>query len=228
MESGKLKEENENNSQLDKQTVHSQLPKGWEIKKLGEVCDIFNGLWKGKNEPFIEIGVIRNTNFTKDGFLDDRDIAYLPVEVKQYEKRKLQFGDIILEKSGGGPKQPVGRVIVFEKKNGEYSFSNFTSTIRIKDETNLFYKYLHRFLFWQHLSGETEAMQRRSTGIRNLQLKEYKQIQVPIPPLPEQKRIVSILDRAFEAIDQAKANAEQNLKNAKELFQSKMQREAFS
>ena len=45
----------------------------------------------------------------------------------------------------------------------------------------------------------------------------------PIPPLPEQKRIVSILDRAFEAIDKAKANAQQNLKNAKELFESYLQ-----
>ncbi len=50
-----------------------------------------------------------------------------------------------------------------------------------------------------------------------------KEIQIPIPPLPEQKRIVSILDRAFKAIDQAKANAEQNLKNAKELFESYLQ-----
>lgn len=52
-------------------------------------------------------------------------------------------------------------------------------------------------------------------------VKEYS---IPIPPLPEQKRIVSLLDRAFEAIDQAKANAEQNLKNAKELFESYLNR----
>jgi type I restriction enzyme S subunit len=42
-------------------------------------------------------------------------------------------------------------------------------------------------------------------------------------PLPEQKRIVSILDECFAAIDKAKANAEQNLKNAKELFESQLQ-----
>ena len=200
------------------------LPKGWEIKKLGEVCEVYNGLWKGKKEPFLEVGVIRNTNFTKDGFLDDSNIAYLPVEVKQYEKRKLQFGDIILEKSGGGPKQPVGRVVPFEKKEGEFSFSNFTSVIRIKDDKLLNYTFLHRFLFWTYMSGVTEKMQRRSTGIRNLQLKEYKQIPIPIPPLPEQKRIVSILDKVFSAIEQSRNNAEQNLKNAKELFDSYLNR----
>ncbi len=143
-----MKNESEN---MNKELTTNNLPltiekEGWEMKKLGEVCVVFNGLWKGKKEPFIEVGVIRNTNFTKDGFLDDSDIAYLPVEVKQYEKRKMQFGDIILEKSGGGPKQPVGRVIPFEKKEGEFSFSNFTSVIRIKDNNFLNYTFLPKYM----------------------------------------------------------------------------------
>ena len=45
----------------------------------------------------------------------------------------------------------------------------------------------------------------------------------PLLPLPQQKQIVSILDKAFAAIDTAKANAEQNLQNAKELFESYLQ-----
>ncbi|MEI6062155.1 MAG: restriction endonuclease subunit S, partial [Bacteroidota bacterium] len=61
------------------------------------------------------------------------------------------------------------------------------------------------------------------TGIRNLKFDEYKAIEIPLPPLPEQHRIVSILDKAFAAIATAKANAEQNLKNAKELFESYLQ-----
>ena len=48
-------------------------------------------------------------------------------------------------------------------------------------------------------------------------------VEIPIPPLPEQQRIVEILDKAFVAIDKAKQNAEQNLRNAKEVFQSKLQ-----
>lgn len=52
-------------------------------------------------------------------------------------------------------------------------------------------------------------------------------VKIPIPPLPEQKRIVAILDEAFEAIDQAKANIERNIENAEELFQSKLN-EIFS
>jgi type I restriction enzyme, S subunit len=50
----------------------------------------------------VTVGVIRNTNFTKDGSIDDSEIAWLDVETKKFEKRKLKFGDLILEKSGGG------------------------------------------------------------------------------------------------------------------------------
>ena len=125
---------------------------GWETQSLDNLCDFKNGLWKGKRPPFVKVGVIRNTNFTKGGILDDSDIAYLEVEKKQYETRRLEFGDLILERSGGGPKQAVGRVIAFEKEAGEFSFSNFTSIIRIKDKTRLHHSFLHKFyIFYMRL-----------------------------------------------------------------------------
>lgn len=200
------------------------MKKYWEIRKLSEICDFGNGLWTGKKPPFINVGVIRNTNFTKEGTLDDSDIVFLNVEQSQFVKRKLKFGDIILEKSGGGPKQPVGRVIVFDKEEGNYSFSNFTSVIRINNPKQTDHNYLHRFLFFSYISGVTETMQSHSTGIRNLKFDDYKGIEVPLPPISEQQRIVAILYEAFASIAKAKANAEQNLKNAKELFESYLQR----
>jgi len=196
------------------------MKKGWDIKPLQDFCDFGNGLWTGKKPPYIEVGVIRNTNFTKDGELDDSDIVYLNVEQSQFIKRKLQFGDIILEKSGGGPKQPVGRVVIFDKEDGDFSFSNFTSVIRIRDSRQVFYKFLHRYLYHQYINGVTEKMQSHSTGIRNLKFDDYKQITVPILPLPEQQRIVSILDESFASIAKVKDNAEKNLANAWEVFES--------
>ncbi len=196
---------------------------GWATKTLEEACEFSNGLWKGEKEPFVNVGVIRNTNFTKDGALDDSDIAYLDVEVKKFEKRRLQFGDIILEKSGGGPKQPVGRVALFDKDDGLFSFSNFTSAIRVKNPNELDFRFLHKHLFWTYLSGVTEGMQSHSTGIRNLDGNAYKAIQIAIPPLPEQHRIVAILDEAFDGIATAKANTEKNLHNARSLFESHLQ-----
>jgi type I restriction enzyme S subunit len=197
--------------------------KSWEVKKLEDIFEFSNGLWTGKKPPFIEVGVIRNTNFTKDCEFDDSDIAYLNVEQSQFAKRKLQYGDLILEKSGGGPKQAVGRVVVFDKHDGDFSFSNFTSLMRVKNPKELDFNYLHKYLFFSYLSGATEKMQSHSTGIRNLKFNEYKQILVPVPPLPEQKQIVKILNEVFEKIAKAKENTEKNLKNAHELFESYLQ-----
>jgi type I restriction enzyme S subunit len=196
------------------------MKNGWETKSLEEVCQFSNGLWKGEKPPFVNVGVIRNTNFTKEGTLDDSDIEYLDVEAKKLEKRRLQFGDIILEKSGGGPKQPVGRVALFDKEDGNFSFSNFTAALRVIDSKELDFRFLHKFLHWTYLSGITERMQSHSTGIRNLDGDAYKAIKIAFPLLPEQKRIVGILDKSFEGIATAKSNAEKNLQKARAIFQS--------
>ena len=196
------------------------MKEGWEIKSLEEVCTFLNGLWTGKKPPYQTVGVIRNTNFTKDGKLDDSEIVYLDVEQSQFAKRKLHFGDIILEKSGGGPKQPVGRVVLFDKVDGDFSFSNFTSAIRIAKNQEINHSYLHQFLIFMYVSGVTESMQSHSTGIRNLKFEDYKSIQIPLPPLPEQQRIVSIIDEAFEAIEKAIENTQKNLQNTRDLFES--------
>lgn len=193
---------------------------GWQTITLEKACDFINGLWKGEQPPFINVGVIRNTNFTKEGILDFSDVAYLDVEEKKFGKRQLQQGDIILEKSGGGPKQPVGRVVLFDTESGNYSFSNFTSALRIRDPKLIDYRYLHKFLYWIYASGITEGMQTHSTGIRNLNFDQYKKIEVSFPPLPEQQRIVRVLDEAFAGIAVARANAEKNLQNAREVFES--------
>lgn len=180
----------------------------WKTKTLEEVSQFSNGLWKGEKPPFVNVGVIRNTNFTKEGTLDDRDIAYIDVEARKLEKRRLQFGDIILEKSGGGPKQPVGRVALFDKENSDFSFSNFTAALRVLDPRELDFRFLHKFLHWTYLSGITEGMQSHSTGIRNLDGDAYKAISISFPLLPEQRRIVGILDEAFEGNGEKYAGCE--------------------
>ena len=192
----------------------------WEEKQLKDICDFHNGLWTGKKEPFIECNVIRNANFTKDFKLNYDNVVKINVEERQFQTRELEYGDLILEKSGGGPNQPVGRVVIFDKHEKGYSFSNFTSSIRIKNKDILDFRFLYLYLCHCYLSGMTTKMQKNSTGIRNLLFDDYKNISVPIPNISEQQRIVGILDKAFENIEKAKQNALQNLNNAKELFES--------
>src|SRR5262245_21317682 len=102
----------------------------WTTLSDAKLFELNSGLWKGKHGPLTEASVISNTNFTRFGSLDLSDVAVLQVETRQLETRTLQRGDIVVERSGGGPKQPVGRVCYFDSTAaGPFSFSNFTSTI---------------------------------------------------------------------------------------------------
>ncbi len=186
----------------------------WHTKKLNEVCDIQSGLWKGKKGPYTTALVLRNTNFTASGVFDYSNVVELEVEAKQLANREVIKNDIILEKSGGGDKTPVGRVCIHDKESKiPFSLSNFTARIRVLDSKELNAEFLHKFLYFLYISGKTEPMQRHSTGIRNLQLNQYKDIDVPLPPLQEQERIVAKLDAAFDEINESIKNI--NLKVSK-------------
>lgn len=178
------------------------LPEGWCWARLGDVVDYSSGLWEGKKPPFVHVGVIRNANFTKKFSLSFDNIAYLDVEEKQYLSRKLQYGDIIIEKSGGGENQPVGRPVLFLKTTGEFSFSNFTTMIRIGDKTALLPAYLQQVLVGFYVSGVTIALQSNTTNLRNLDFKGYLALSIPLPPLSIQKAIVEKIEELFPIVDE--------------------------
>ncbi len=164
--------------------------------------ETLNGLWNGKKEPFVGAGVIRNTNFTPSGVIDYSNVAYLKVEEKQLLKRRLEAGDIIIERSGGGPKQPVGRVVFFDREDGDFSFSNFTSAVRVKDKSTFDPRFVFYNLMELYQSGRTEDIQRRTTGIRNLDFTAFKERAcIPKLPLDEQKKIAHILLTVQQAIE---------------------------
>jgi len=180
------------------------MSNNYPTKKLGEVCDFQNGLWTGKKPPFVTASVVRNTNFkNNDGTLNLGDVAEIEVEEKQLKNRLLEEGDLILERSGGGPTQPVGRVVYFDA-DGKFSFSNFTTRIRVRNSKELDSVYLWRCLNYLYLSGVTEKMQKQTTGIRNLNFSEYKELQIPLQPLAEQKKIVARLEGLLGKIKEAK------------------------
>lgn len=181
------------------------MKQNWEYIKLSDICDVINGLWTGKKEPFINVAVIRNTNFSKDCRLKLDDVAYIDVEAKQFAKRKLLSGDIIIEKSGGTEKQPVGRAVLFNISEGEYSFSNFTATLRIKDDTSVNPQFLQKCLFAYYKNGKTLNMQSKTTGLHNLDMSAYLRLPIPIPSILEQEHIVAELDLLQGIIDKQKA-----------------------
>jgi type I restriction enzyme S subunit len=170
----------------------------WDVEHISlddqRRFETLNGLWTGKNPPFVTAGVIRNTNFTESGRVDYSDVAYLQVEQKRLTKLRLKPGDIIVERSGGGPKQPVGRVVYFASEDGPFSFSNFTSAIRVRNMEEFDPRFVFYGLLELYHSGRTEDIQRRTTGIRNLDFAAYKQrATFPLITIDEQRKVAGVL-----------------------------------
>lgn len=160
---------------------------------LGDLVEKpISGEW-GDGEGVVK--VIRTANFTNSGTINFTNVVGRNIAEKRVEAKKLQDQDIIIEKSGGSPAQPVGRVVFFVE-DGLYLCNNFTSILRPRKKF-VYPKYLHYILFCNHKFGFIAKYQNKTTGIINLQLARYlKASKIPIPPLAEQKQIAEILDAA--------------------------------
>jgi type I restriction enzyme S subunit len=158
------------------------------------VFALVGGLWKGERDPLMPAFVLRSTNFRGDGLLDFSDVAQLSVEARHVEERRLAHGDTIIERSGGGPKQPVGRAAFFDSPDdGDYFPSNFTTALRVVDRSRFDPRFVALFLHALYLAGETERLQRATTGIRNLDWQEYLRFEVPELSLPHQTAVAEVI-----------------------------------
>ena len=180
---------------------YRNLPKGWAITTVKDMCENINGLWKGKKEPFVNVGVVRNANFTKDFKLDYSKIEYIDVEQRAFSQRHLINGDLIVEKSGGSDNYPVGRAILYEGKDAAFSFSNFTMVLRIIHKNAISSKFLYYYLLAKYQKGEMRLMQTQTTGLHNLILDKYLSIPIFIPPMSEQIRIIDKIEELFHYFD---------------------------
>ena len=180
---------------------YAQLPDGWCAVALKDLCENINGLWKGKKEPFVNVGVIRNANFTKDFKLDYSNIEYIDVEQRTFAKRHLENGDLIVEKSGGSDNNPVGRTILYEGKSGVFSFSNFTMVLRIRYNDTVLSKYLYYCVLAKYQTGAMRLMQTQTTGLHNLILNKFLLMSICLPPLYEQRRIIDQIETFFTTLN---------------------------
>ena len=180
---------------------YPQLPKGWINVTIKDVCKNINGLWKGKKEPFVNVGVIRNANFTKDFKLDYSNIEYIDVEERAFAQRHLLNGDLIVEKSGGSDNNPVGRAVLYEGNSGVFSYSNFTMVLRIKYKELVLSKFLYYYILAKYKAGVMKSMQTQTTGLHNLILDKYLSMPLYLPPYSEQERIINKIEDMFEKLD---------------------------
>ncbi len=193
------------------------MKKDWEIKKLVEVCEILTcGVastpkYVDENEgiPFLSAQNVRNGKVVLDKY------KFISVEFhkKLTTKNKPTKGDVLYSRVGA----KYGEAGVVEH---DFEFSVYVSLTLIRPKKNYLESYFLKNYLNSTVIKDLAKKSISSSGVPNLNVKDVREFPILIPPLPEQKRRVSILDRAFAEIDTAKANAEQNLKNAKELFES--------
>ena len=119
------------------------------MAKLIEITGkALSGEWGTDDEIGNGIPVLRTTNFTNEGFIDYRDVVTRHIDKKNIDEKYLRPGDIIIEKSGGSDKQPVGRVVYFEGPESTYMFNNFTGLLRVKEQKKWFPKYIFYSLYY--------------------------------------------------------------------------------
>lgn len=181
------------------------------IKKLIEVCDFQGGSQPPKSE-FIhkpKDGYVRFLQIRD--FASDKNITYIPESKKN---RYCLEQDILLGRYGAS----VGKVLT--NKKGAYNVAVIKT---IPNEELLSKPYLYYYLLSNDFQKKLLTVAARSAQA-GFSKKDISDFPILIPPLPEQKSIVSKLNKAFAAIDKAKANAQQNLNNAKELFNNYLQK----
>ena len=180
------------------------------MKKLGEIGKVSMCKRVFKEDTTSEGDI----PFYKIGTFGKSPDAFITKERYNEFRSKFSFpkkGDILISASG-----TIGRRVRYDGKPAYFQDSNIVWISN--DEKQVLNDYLYRFYEicnWQSTKGAT---------ISRLYNDNLKQIEIPFPKsLSEQQHIVSTLDEAFAAIAKAKANAEQNLQNAKELFESYLQ-----
>jgi len=190
---------------------------GWEEKKLKEVCEKITDGTHQTPKYFDEGVIFLSSKNVTSGKIDWENIKYIDEKqhLEMHKRVAPRVGDILLAKNG-----TTGVAAMVDR---DFVFDIYVSLAHIRVLNEILPAFMLYFInspfakkqFNQRLKG---------IGVPNLHLEEIREVVIPFPKQKiEQQRIVAILDEAFDAIAQAKAYAEQNLRNAQELFESYLQ-----
>jgi type I restriction enzyme S subunit len=192
----------------------SQLPEGWVIKTIAELCEVARGGSPRPIKQFLTndpngvnwIKISDATASTKYIYENKKKIN--PEGIAR--SRLVKEGDFLLSNS-----MSFGRPYIMKTTGCIHD-----GWLLLGDKFGEFDQdFLYHFLGSSAAYKQFDRLAAGST-VRNLNIDMVKGVQVMLPPLSEQKRIVAILDKTFAGINQAVAHAEKNLANSRELFES--------
>lgn len=194
---------------------------GWQRKQLGKLAELRGRIgWRGLTaKEYTESGpLFLSVHSLNYGDYVDFGKAFHITEERYVESPEimLQPNDVLICKDGAG----IGKLGIVGQLPDRATINS--SLLLIRSGKDILPKFLYRCLsspYFQDIVGS------RLNGATtpHLYQRDIAEFPVVLPPLPEQHRIVTILDEAFDGIATAKANAEQNLQNARALFESHLQ-----
>ena len=194
---------------------------GWETKALGEVCDFQRGLTYAKSDE-VDVSdniVLRATNIDlATNLLNLDELKYINENVTVASNKIVKKHSLMIC-TASGSKSHLGKVAYIDDDYG-YAFGGFMGMLTPKPELNpKYFFHLMTSSAYKDFIGDLSD----GANINNLRFDDLSRFPIPLPPLPEQHRIVAILDKAFDGIAKAKAAAEANLQNARAVFESHLQ-----
>ncbi|RMB08295.1 restriction endonuclease subunit S [Haloplanus aerogenes] len=172
------------------------IPSDWPVVRLGEVLtDSRYGTDEkshsdGEGYPTLRIPNVVQRRITED------DIKYTELSDSAVEKLALQEGDLLIVRTNGNPDY-AGRCAVFEERDETYVFASYLIRLRF-DEDRVHPKYVREFLNSSLGRVEMNGWIRTSAGNYNLSIGGIEKIEIPLPPLEEQREIVEIVETLDE------------------------------
>ena len=188
---------------------------GWQTKTLGEVLqktETINPLQSPEAEfDYIDVSSVSNTTFKIE-----ETQTLKGKNAPSRARRLVKANDVLFATI----RPTLRRIAVVPEHLDKQVCSTGYFVLRPKAEID--HRFVFYWLFTGDFMGQMECLQ-KGASYPAVTDGEIRAQLIPIPPLSEQKRIVAILDEAFDGIATAKANAEKNLQNARALFESHLQ-----
>lgn len=192
------------------------MKQGWETKTLREVLAVLRNGINCKQDKSGNGDKISRIESISDARFDLHKVGYAQLCKLDKEQYRLQYGDILFSHINSAIH--VGKTAVFDSTEPVYHGVNLLLMRPTNVLTSAYLEHALKFLFQ---SGYWRGICKQSVNQASVNQQDISRVPISYPEsLPEQQRIVGILDKAFDAIAIAKANAEKNLRNARALFES--------